>query len=214
LSVPELGSESRVARYGSMSRQSIKWPSTVVSCPGCGVPHQNSVVRMPVNLVVRTIAFVIALEVCAGAQRPSPSGLIHRGRLHSENATFSQNDGLSIIAAALDVRDHALEEDDCSHLVHAIYQRAGFSYHYASSRELYRGIEDFRRVSQPQVGDLIVWKGHVGIIVNPAQRLFFSSLRSGPGVDAYDAQYWKKRGQARFYRYTRGGTVPEESDSR
>jgi hypothetical protein len=41
----------------------------------------------------------------------------------------------------------------------------------------------------------------VGIVVNPAQRVFFSRLRSGPGVDAYDADYWKERGQVRFYRY-------------
>jgi hypothetical protein len=43
----------------------------------------------------------------------------------------------------------------------------------------------------------------VGIVVNPAQRAFFSRLRHGPGMDAYDAQYWKQRGQVRFYRYVK-----------
>jgi len=56
-------------------------------------------------------------------------------------------------------------------------------------------------VTRPQPGDLVVWPGHVGIVVNPAERSFFSRLRSGPGVDAYDAPYWKERGEARFFRY-------------
>ena len=85
--------------------------------------------------------------------------------------------------------------------MHAIYLQAGFPYPYASSSDLYDGADDFQRVTRPQPGDLVVWAGHVGIVVNPAQRAFFSRLRSGPGVDAYDAQYWKQRGQVKFYRY-------------
>ena len=110
---------------------------------------------------------------------------------------------MSLIAAALDARTHAARQADCSHLVHAIYLQAGFPYPYASSSDLYDGTDDFRRVKRPQPGDLVVWPGHVGIVVNPAQRLFFSRLSSGPGVDAYDAQYWKDRGQARFNRYVK-----------
>ena len=100
---------------------------------------------------------------------------------------LSQDDGLSVIAAALDARTQATRQRDCSHLVHAIYLRAGFPYPYASSSDLYDGTDDFQRVTRPQPGDLVVWPGHVGIVVNPAQRVFFSRLRSGPGVDAYDA---------------------------
>ena len=54
--------------------------------------------------------------------------------------------------------------------------------------------------------------GHVGIVVNPAQRVFFSRLRSGPGVDAYDADYWKERGQVRFYRYIKVPSPRGEDD--
>ena len=100
---------------------------------------------------------------------------------------LSPDDGLSVIAAALDARVQATRQRDCSHLVHAIYLRAGFPYPYASSSDLYDGADDFQRVTRPQPGDLVVWPGHVGIVVNPAQRVFFSRLRSGPGVDAYDA---------------------------
>jgi cell wall-associated NlpC family hydrolase len=117
--------------------------------------------------------------------------------------TFTLDDGLSVIAAALDWRAGRMR--DCSHLVHAIYERAGFSYPYASSFDLYRGTNDFRRVTDPQPGDLVVWRGHVGIVVNPAQSVFFSYLRHGPGTDSYDARYWRRRGQVRFYRYIKGG---------
>jgi cell wall-associated NlpC family hydrolase len=117
---------------------------------------------------------------------------------------LNPDDGLSVIAAALDSRVQATRQRDCSHLVHAIYLRAGFPYPYASSSDLYDGADNFQRVTRPQPGDLVVWPGHVGIVVNPAQRVFFSRLRHGPGVDAYDAQYWKQRGQLRFYRYIKG----------
>ncbi|HXP16622.1 MAG TPA: CHAP domain-containing protein [Terriglobales bacterium] len=116
-------------------------------------------------------------------------------------AALSPDDGLSVIAAALDSRVQASRQRDCSNLVHAIYVQAGFPYSYASSSDLYAGSDDFHRVSHPQPGDLVVWPGHVGIVVNPARRIFFSRLGRGPGIDAYDAQQWKQRGQARFYRY-------------
>jgi cell wall-associated NlpC family hydrolase len=115
--------------------------------------------------------------------------------------TLTQDDGLSVLAAALEARGGGARPRDCSHLVHTIYDRAGFSYPYASSSDLYTGTDDFQRVAQPQPGDLAVWKGHVGIVVNPAQGLFFSRLRSGPGIESYDDQYWKRRGPVRFYRY-------------
>jgi cell wall-associated NlpC family hydrolase len=122
---------------------------------------------------------------------------------HPSPVVLTADDGLSVIAAALDARVQATRQRDCSHLVHAIYLRAGFPYNYASSSDLYDGTDDFQRVARPQPGDLAVWPGHVGIVVNPAQHIFFSRLRSGPGVDAYDAQYWKQRGQVRFYRYVK-----------
>jgi cell wall-associated NlpC family hydrolase len=122
---------------------------------------------------------------------------------HPAPAPLSPDDGLSVIAAALDARVKPARQPDCSHLVHAIYLQAGFPYPYASSSDLYDGTDEFQRVARPQPGDLVVWPGHVGIVVNPAQRAFFSRLRRGPGVDAYDTQYWKQRGQARFYRYVK-----------
>src|SRR2546423_1241744 len=48
-------------------------------------------------------------------------------------------------------------------------------------------------------------KGHVGIVIYPAQNIFFSAMRSGLGIDSYEAPYWKRRGNARFYRYIKDG---------
>jgi hypothetical protein len=114
---------------------------------------------------------------------------------------LTSDEGLAVLSAALESRANSDSESDCSHLVHAIYERAGFPYSYANSTSLYAGKPGFERVARPQPGDLVVWPGHVGIAVNPAQRSFFSALRSGLGVEPYDSPYWKERGRPRFLRY-------------
>src|SRR6202161_1979855 len=116
---------------------------------------------------------------------------------------LTSDEGFAVVRAALESRANSDSESDCSHLVHAIYERAGFPYSYANSTSLYAGKAGFERVARPQPGDLVVWPGHVGIAVNPAQRSFFSALRSGLGVEPYDSPYWKERGRPRFLRYVR-----------
>jgi cell wall-associated NlpC family hydrolase len=149
----------------------------------------------------------LALSVSWGQQEPRASGTsIARqeavnGNHGRDDRTLSPDDGLSVIAAALDPKVRRYSGGDCSHLVHAIYKRAGFPYTYASSSDLYVGLEGFQRVAQPQPGDLVVWRGHVGIVVRPSRHVFFSFLRSGPGIDDYQAPYWTRRGHPRFYRY-------------
>lgn len=125
--------------------------------------------------------------------------------------SLDMDERLAILGAALDSRRHAVHPADCSHFVHALYVRAGFSYAYASSSDLYAGTDEFRRVASPQPGDLVVWRGHSGIVVNPAQHSFFSLLRSGPGVDSYDSPYWKQRGRPRFFRYVKTSAVRSSS---
>ncbi len=118
------------------------------------------------------------------------------------------SEGLAILGAALESRHRGKSGSDCSHLVQAIYERAGFPFSYVNSSELYEGIDQFRRVTTPQSGDLAVWRGHVGIVVNPVQHSFFSLLRSGRGVETYDSPYWKRRGTPRFFRYVK--TIPAD----
>jgi hypothetical protein len=127
---------------------------------------------------------------------------------------LSSDEGLAIIGAALETRHTTHSGGDCSHLVHAIYEQAGFPYPYADSSKLYDGIEDFRQVTHSQPGDLAVWLGHAAIVVNPAQHSFFSSTRSGLRVESYDLEYWKHRGLPRFFRYVKPASPSSPSVTR
>jgi NlpC/P60 family len=114
---------------------------------------------------------------------------------------ITRTEGRKILATIPTVDVESESETDCSHLVHDIYEQAGFPYDYLSSRELYIGNTNFTRVPVPQAGDLVVWNGHVGIVIDPKQHSFFSFLRSGPDTQFYDSAYWRSRGIARFFRY-------------
>jgi hypothetical protein len=114
---------------------------------------------------------------------------------------IARTEGRKILAVIPTVDVESESETDCSHLVHDIYEQAGFSYEYVSSRELYIGSTNFTRVRLPQAGDLVVWHGHVGIVIDPKQRSFFSFVSSGPDTQFYDSPYWRSRGIARFFRY-------------
>jgi len=144
------------------------------------------------------------LALCASPAQESRQKASHR----KPDRTLTSDDGLSVIAAALDPKVRRYAGHDCSHLVHAIYQRAGFPYTYSSSDDLYLGVEGFQRITEPQPGDLIVWPGHVGIVVRPSRKVFFSFMRAGPAIDNYDARYWISRGHCRFYRYVKNDPCP------
>lgn len=139
---------------------------------------------------------------------------------HHANATvrlLPPDDGLTVLAAALKLRAQLDSGYDCSHLVHAVYHQAGFPYKYATASQLYAGVNEFRRVWHPQPGDLVVFHSgkhaHVGIMVNPAQRQFFSGLTHGPGVSSYESRYWRARGFPRFFRYIRKISRPTHAAS-
>ena len=118
-----------------------------------------------------------------------------------EPRPLGATEGRKILAIMATVEADSESETDCSHFVHDVYERAGFPYGYVPSLDLYIGSTNFTRVHKPQPGDLIVWRGHVGIVIDPAERSFFSSVRSGPDTQFYDSPYWRSRGNARFYRY-------------
>lgn len=98
---------------------------------------------------------------------------------------------------------------DCTHLIHDLYRRFGLDYDYANSITLYKGIQGFRRVANPQAGDLIVWRGHAGIIVEPEGHTFVSGLRTGVKVASYVSRYWRSRGRPRFFHYVGASTTIE-----
>ena len=160
-----------------------------------------------------------AVVSCASAEQPNAesSRTDHRTIRGSSKAIapwlVSPDQGLAIIGAALESRKPMDSNADCSNLVHAIYERAGFTYSYSNSSELYRGIKEFRRVLHPQPGDLVVWRGHVGIVISPVQHSFFSTMRSGRGVEFYDSPYWQARGRPRFFRYLKAASRTQFSAS-
>ena len=122
---------------------------------------------------------------------------------------LTPKEGRSVVAAAWEHREQVRRRPDCSHLVHQVYEFAGFSYPYASSFDLYDGTDSFRRVTVPHPGDLVVWPGHVGIVVDPVEHTFYSSVQSGLRTEYYDGPYWRSQGRPRFFRYIRstGGTL-------
>src|SRR5258707_7633525 len=137
-----------------------------------------------------------AVGSLAKAQAKPPSqGSESNSRLVSAEA------GQAIVDAARGQDSTAGEAQDCSHLVHQTYLSACFEYPYASSFELYAGNENFERVRKAQPGDLIVWPGHAGIVVDPRQHSFYSLVSTGLEAQDYEGSYWKSRGRPRFYRY-------------
>jgi len=158
--------------------------------------------------------FSMAVLCMASAQSPSVEGSgkpVRRTPSRPKQPvtkTLTREDRSSVIRVALHSQAVRRDGRDCSHLVHAIYQRAGFPYKYADSEDLYFGVEGFQRVPRPQPADLVVWRGHVGIVIHPAHHAFFSFLSKGPQVDNYNSRYWEGRGQPRFYRYVKNDPCP------
>jgi cell wall-associated NlpC family hydrolase len=157
--------------------------------------------RKPVLLALVACALACAPGWAQDNDVPVPPPTRTKPPAHS--SLLTRREGSSVIAAALDPDLHRAPGIDCSHLVHTIYDRAGFSYAYSPSSDLYRGADHFRRVNHPQAGDLVVWPGHVGIVVSPRRHTFFSALSHGPGTAKYNAIYWRRRGPARFFRYVK-----------
>ncbi len=110
-------------------------------------------------------------------------------------------EGEAIVQAAWELRHGLVPKPDCSHFVHAVYAQAGFDYEYAQAAAIFAGIDSFRRVKVPQPGDLVVWQSHVGIVIDPLEHSFYSSVLKGFAIEDYRSDYWTSRGAPRFYRY-------------
>jgi hypothetical protein len=149
-------------------------------------------------------AFSLVLTVFAVLLLCPPPAAASQESRREAYRLLTRDEGLAIVDAVSDHRRSLRgkrAKPDCSHLVNDIYDLAGFPYPYAKSADLYRGQASFVRVSAPQPGDLIVWRGHVGLVLDPPQHFFYSSLRSGLDTEDYTSAYWRRRGTPRFYRY-------------
>ena len=204
-------------------RAQCRWTNVICPSAGCGI--RITLMRIWANLAVTVVLFASACGSWA-QDEPRTSAIPNahlesaarkndksKNRIQAEDAEAQQTrpraltreDRHWLISMAL--HDHHIRvgsRRDCSHLVHAIYVRAGLPYPYAQSSDIYDGVEPFQRVKRPQPGDLIVWRGHVGMVMNPRQHLFYSFTSSGPATNDYESAYWKSRGRPRFYRYVKG----------
>lgn len=131
----------------------------------------------------------------------------HRSRAASDRNTkdlLSVEQGEALVDFAVQSAADLRSQPDCSHFVHLVYSDAGLNYAYQDSRVLRQGVPEFTRVKRPQAGDLIVWPGHVGIVVSAREKTFFSSVRSGIITESWTAAHWRARGTPRFFRYRIG----------
>ena len=147
----------------------------------------------------------------AAAACALPSGALSQSQPQSntgvdygDTALVSPEQGQAVADFVLQSGPRVRPKPDCSHLVHLLYARAGLIYPYEDSRVLYRGVEDFERVKKPQPGDLVVWLGHVGIVLSPEEKTFLSSVRSGIITESWTAPHWARRGRPHFFRYRIG----------
>jgi NlpC/P60 family len=148
-----------------------------------------------------------AFALCAGAVTASAQGAPAPQPAPAVRLV-NVEEGREIAAAALEQDGPISGRQDCSHLVHQIYADAGYEYPYASSFDLYAGNGKFRRIRHPQPGDLVAWRGHVGIVLDPREHTFYSLVRSGLQAEDYLGPYWRSRGRPRFYRYLVDSRTP------
>src|SRR5215472_6206910 len=145
------------------------------------------------------VAFYLCLCIALLGTRASA-----RARDNAAPALLSADQGQALADFALRSGPAVDPQPDCSHLVHMLYTQAGLPYSYQGSRVLHRGAPGFVRVKHPHRGDLIVWMGHVGIVLSAKDTTFLSSVRSGIITESWTNDYWTARGRPRFFRYVVG----------
>ena len=177
----------------------INLPRAVDKAHTDGARHDSMIHLVKVGLAL-SLNWV-PLCVLVAQDRANKSVIADRTVARTERRLASVAEGIAVLNAAREHRRQTRSKPDCSHLVQEVYARAGLEYDLASSSELYQGVERFERVRTPQPGDLIVWRGHVGLVVDPKKRTFYSSVRTGLKTESYDSSYWRRRGRPRFYRY-------------
>jgi cell wall-associated NlpC family hydrolase len=92
---------------------------------------------------------------------------------------------------------------DCSHFFHRIYAKVvDSSLPYMTTGTL-KTSSYFVDTQTPRTGDMVLWDGHVGIVVDPQTGAFIGAQSSGVGIaNNKTNSYWKKRAGRKFRRHT------------
>jgi cell wall-associated NlpC family hydrolase len=92
---------------------------------------------------------------------------------------------------------------DCSHLVYRVYRETVFgSFPFMDTATL-RTSDEFVTVNEPQSGDIVLWDGHVAIVVDPVEGSFIGAQTStGVAIANYKTNsYWKAKPGLLFRRH-------------
>src|SRR5215469_8806096 len=86
----------------------------------------------------------LSLGLCLLAALIGPPAAFSSPRNDLSGARLLKADeGLILVNTAWEQREQARRKLDCSHFVHQVYELSGFPYPYASSFDLYDGIDSF-----------------------------------------------------------------------
>ena len=81
---------------------------------------------------------------------------------------------------------------DCSGFTKHVMDRCGIKIPAGSANQKNAGTGVDK--SQAQAGDLIIWKGHAGLVYDSNKNMIDAGSGSVPKIRSYDTSYWKSRG--------------------
>ena len=81
---------------------------------------------------------------------------------------------------------------DCSGFTKHVMSRCGINIPAGSANQKNAGTGV--DPSQAQAGDLVVWKGHVGLVIDSNKNMIDAGSGSVPKIRSYETDYWRSRG--------------------
>ena len=81
---------------------------------------------------------------------------------------------------------------DCSGFTKHVMDRCGINIPAGSANQKNAGTGV--DPSQAQAGDLVVWKGHVGLVIDSNKNMIDAGNGSVPKIRSYETDYWRSRG--------------------
>ena len=110
-------------------------------------------------------------------------------------AELSDDERDTVIATARSQKGTPHSRIDCSHLVHLAYEAVRPDLRYLTTDGLAASKLYDHNVKIPKPGDLVLWGGHVGIVIDHDKRKFIGSQTSTGVAEASYAKgsYWGNR---------------------
>ncbi len=91
---------------------------------------------------------------------------------------------------------------DCSHFVWEVLKAAGHPGAPYLTTHGIPGSHVYSHVTSPQDGDIILFDGHMGLVIDATHKIFVGAQSHGVDEASYaPGAYWGKRSHT-FYRYT------------